>query len=185
MRTMMEKVVSEGGGKTAQIKGYKIAGKTGTAEKLSPNGGYIPGVYIASFVGFVPSDDPQYAMLIMLDSPQGAFYGSQVSAPIFRDTLQQILVAKGIQPGDSKGLPTVESLQRQDMATITPPQMTILEDGKVRLPNLAGFNMRSVAEILQQGKLSLVPHGSGISWQQKPGPGVILEEGDTVEVWFR
>ncbi len=185
MRGMMEKVVSEGGGKTAQIKGYKIAGKTGTAEKLSPNGGYIPGVYIASFVGFVPSDAPQYAMLIMLDSPQGAFYGSQVSAPIFRDTLQQILVAKGIQPSNSKGLPTVESLQRQDTTLATLPQLTILEGGKVKLPNLAGYNMRSVAEVLQQGKLSLVPRGSGISWQQKPGPGVILSEGDTVEVWFK
>ena len=110
MRTMMEKVVSEGGGKTAQIKGYKIAGKTGTAEKLSPKGGYIPGVYIASFVGFVPSDAPRYAMIIMLDSPKGAFYGSQVSAPIFRDTLQQILVAEGVQPSNWDGLPTVESL---------------------------------------------------------------------------
>jgi cell division protein FtsI (penicillin-binding protein 3)/stage V sporulation protein D (sporulation-specific penicillin-binding protein) len=185
MRGMMEKVVSEGGGKTAQIKGYKIAGKTGTAEKLSPNGGYIPGVYIASFVGFVPSDDPQYAMLIMLDSPKGAFYGSQVSAPIFRDTLQQILVAKGIQPSDSKGLPTVESLQRKDSGPTTLPQLTILDDGKVKLPNLAGYSMRSIAEVLQQGKLSLVPKGSGISWQQKPGPGAILSEGDTVEVWFR
>ena len=185
MRGMMEKVVSEGGGKTAQIKGYKIAGKTGTAEKLSPNGGYIPGVYIASFVGFVPSDDPQYAMLIMLDSPKGAFYGSQVSAPIFRDTLQQILVAKGIQPSNSKGLPTVESLQRKDSGPTTLPQLTILDDGKVKLPNLAGFNMRSIAEILQQGKLSLIPRGSGISWKQKPGPGTILSEGDTVEVWFK
>ena len=125
MRGMMEKVVSEGGGKTAQIKGYKIAGKTGTAEKLSPKGGYIPGVYIASFVGFVPSDKPKYAMIIMLDSPKGAFYGSQVSAPIFRDTLQQILVAKGIQPSDSEGLPAVESLisgggEQKELAPGTP-----------------------------------------------------------------
>lgn len=75
MRAMMEKVVSEGGGKSAQIKGYKIAGKTGTAEKLSPKGGYIPGVYIASFVGFVPSDNPRYAMIIMIDSPRVPIMG--------------------------------------------------------------------------------------------------------------
>ena len=124
-------------------------------------------------------------MLIMLDSPKGAFYGSQVSAPIFRDTLQQILVAKGIQPSNSKGLPTVESLQRKDSGPTTLPQLTILDDGKVKLPNLAGFNMRSIAEILQQGKLSLIPRGSGISWKQKPGPGTILSEGDTVEVWCK
>ncbi len=186
MRVMMEKVVSEGGGKTAQIKGYKIAGKTGTAEKLNPKGGYIPGVYIASFVGFVPSDSPKYAMLIMLDSPQGAFYGSQVSAPIFRDTLQQILVAKGIQPTDSTGLPSVESilLPKQE-GEQTLPQLELVDGGRAKLVNLAGYNMRQVASILQQGKLSLIPHGSGISWQQKPSPGTILQEDSTVEVWFR
>jgi len=186
MRTMMEKVVSEGGGKTAQIKGYKIAGKTGTAEKLAKGGGYTPGLYIASFVGFVPSDNPKYAMLIMLDSPRGAFYGSQVAAPIFRDTLQQILVAKGIQPSDSTGLPSVESLllPKQE-ADSKLPQVTLLDNGKVKLPNLAGYNMRQVAAILQTGKLSLVPRGSGISWKQNPGPGAILKEDDTVEVWFR
>lgn len=186
MRGMMEKVVSEGGGKTAQIKGYKIAGKTGTAEKLAKGGGYAAGLYIASFVGFVPSDNPKYAMLIMLDSPQGAFYGSQVSAPIFRDTLQQILVAKGIQPSDFTGLPSVESLllpKQKEEGKL--PQLDLLEGGKSKLPNLAGYNMRQVATILQSGKLSLIPHGSGISWQQKPLPGTILRENETVEVWFR
>lgn len=186
MRGMMEKVVSEGGGKTAQIKGYKIAGKTGTAEKLAKGGGYTPGLYIASFVGFVPSDNPKYAMLIMLDSPKGAFYGSQVSAPIFRDTLQQILVAKGIQPSDSTGLPSVESLllpKQPDEGKL--PQMTLLDDGRAKLPNLAGYNMRQVATILQQGNLALIPRGSGISWKQNPPPGAILKKDEVVEVWFR
>ena len=184
MRGMMEKVVSEGGGKTAQIKGYKIAGKTGTAEKLSPKGGYIPGVYIASFVGFVPSDKPKYAMIIMLDSPKGAFYGSQVSAPIFRDTLQQILVAKGIQPSDSEGLPTVESLisgggEQKELAPLVPQ-----EDGSVKLTNLAGYSMREVAAALEGGNLSLIPIGSGTSWKQDPAPGTVLQPGNTVTVYF-
>ena len=114
MRGMMEQVVAAGGGKAAGIKGYRIAGKTGTAEKLAETGGYAAGKYIASFVGFVPADKPQYAMLIMLDTPQGAFYGSQVSAPVFRDTLQQILVAKGIQPSSSEGLPSFEQHVRNN-----------------------------------------------------------------------
>lgn len=186
MRTMMEKVVSEGGGKSAQIKGYKIAGKTGTAEKLSPKGGYIPGVYIASFVGFVPSDAPKYAMIIMIDSPKGAYYGAQVSAPIFRDTLQQILVAKGIQPNDSSGLPTVESLTvKESEEPVRLPELKPDKDGAVRLPNLAGYSMRQVARILEGGGLLLIPQGSGISWQQKPPPGSILHAGDEVTVWFR
>lgn len=186
MRTMMEKVVSEGGGKTAQIKGYKIAGKTGTAEKLSPKGGYIPGVYIASFVGFVPSDAPKYAMIIMLDSPKGAFYGSQVSAPIFRDTLQQILVAEGIEPSSWDGLPTVESLLARTAKEAAP--LTALEadgNGAVKLPNLAGHSMRNVATALGGAGLQLIPIGSGTSWKQTPAPGRVLHSGDTVTVYFR
>ena len=186
MRTMMEKVVSEGGGKTAQIKGYKIAGKTGTAEKLSPKGGYIPGVYIASFVGFVPSDAPRYAMIIMLDSPKGAFYGSQVSAPIFRDTLQQILVAEGVQPSNWDGLPTVESLLAKT-AKEAAPLATLEADGNgaVKLPNLAGHAIREVAAALGGANLALIPVGSGTSWKQNPAPGTILHKGDTVTVYFR
>ncbi|MEG0797497.1 MAG: penicillin-binding transpeptidase domain-containing protein [Acidaminococcaceae bacterium] len=186
MRVMMEKVISEGGGKTAKIQGYRIAGKTGTAEKLSPEGGYAAGKYIASFVGFVPSDEPQYAMLIMLDTPQGAFYGSQVSAPVFRDTLQQILVAQGIQPSNARGLPSMELLKEEEAAKVVRvmPQMQILSDGRVKLPNLAGLNVRQVAELIQQGQLSLIPHGGGTARRQSVPPGVLLPPGSIIEVWF-
>lgn len=185
MRTMMEKVVSEGGGKTAQIKGYKIAGKTGTAEKLAEGGGYAAGLYIASFVGFVPSDKPEYAMLIMIDSPQGAFYGSQVSAPIFRDTLQQILVAKGIQPSDFSGLPSVEIVKENIHNDNELPQITLMDDGRVKVPNLGGLNMRQVAAVLEQGHLAFIPHGRGKAVRQSPGTGTILNQDDVIEVWFR
>lgn len=186
MRYMMEQVVSDGGGKTARIQGYKIAGKTGTAEKLSENGGYAAGVYIASFVGFVPSDSPQYAMLIMLDSPQGAFYGSQVSAPVFRDTLQQILVAQGIQPSTTTGLPSLDTLKRPEnyKQIDQMPQMQIMPDGKAKIPNFAGLNIRQVAELIQQGRLVLIPHGSGIAKKQSVPPGTIFGPGALVEVWF-
>lgn len=186
MRYMMEQVVSDGGGKTARIQGYKIAGKTGTAEKLSENGGYAAGVYIASFVGFVPSDSPQYAMLIMLDSPQGAFYGSQVSAPVFRDTLQQILVAQGIQPSTTTGLPSLDTLKRPEnyKQIDQMPQMQIMPDGKAKIPDFAGLNIRQVAELIQQGRLVLIPHGSGIAKKQSVPPGTILGPGALVEVWF-
>lgn len=189
MRTMMEMVVSEGGGKTAAIKGYRIAGKTGTAEKLAAGGGYAAGQYIASFVGFVPADKPRYAMLVMLDTPQGAFYGSQVSAPIFRDTLQQILVAKGIQPTSSDGLPSFEEMNavgRKEAADAKAlPALQLLPDGKIKLPTFTGLDMRYTAELLQQGNLRLKPYGSGSAYQQKPSAGTEVEAGSTVEVWFR
>lgn len=191
MRGMMEQVVAAGGGKAAGIKGYRIAGKTGTAEKLAETGGYAAGKYIASFVGFVPADKPQYAMLIMLDTPQGAFYGSQVSAPVFRDTLQQILVAKGIQPSSSEGLPSFEQHVRNNPAvnsTVPPPakmpQMEILADGKIKLPDFSGLDMRQTAELIQQGRLVLVPHGSGRARKQSQPPGTVVAEGTKLEIWF-
>ena len=187
MRAMMEKVVSEGGGKTAAIKGYRIAGKTGTAEKLAEGGGYAAGQYIASFVGFVPADKPKYAMLVMLDRPQGAFYGSQVSAPIFRDTLQQILVAKGIQPTNREGLPSFEMMNdaKAKAKAKQMPQVLLLPNGKIKLPDFKGIDMRYTAELLQQGHLRLKPYGSGIAYQQRPAPGAEVAEGTTVEVWFK
>lgn len=189
MRMMMEKVVSEGGGKPAAIKGYRIAGKTGTAEKLAEGGGYAAGEYIASFVGFVPADKPKYAMLVMLDTPQGAFYGSQVSAPIFRDTLQQILVAKGIQPSSSEGLPSFNEAgvtSGKDMTKVKVlPKPVVEANGKIKLPDFTGYNMRKAADVLEEAGLRLHPFGSGKAYQQNPAPGKEVDKGTTVEIWFK
>ena len=182
---MMEKVVSEGGGKSAQIKGYKIAGKTGTAEKLSPKGGYIPGVYIASFVGFVPSDNPRYAMIIMIDSPKGAYYGAQVSAPISATRCSRSLCSS-VQPSNKADLKTMDSLAEKDGGKEgTLPSLAPSGEKTVRLPNLAGWSLWETMEILQKGGLQLLPIGSGISFKQSPPPGTTLNEGDAVTVWFR
>ena len=189
MRDMMEQVVSGGGGKSAAIKGYRIAGKTGTAERLAEKGGYEKDKYIASFVGFVPADKPKYAMLVMIDTPQGAYYGSQVCAPIFRDTLQQILVAKGIQPISDEGLPSFEQLEQAEAKvaqTEKPvPQLTLLPDGKIKLPDFKGVDMRRAAGIIRQGRLRMKPHGSGFAYKQEPKAGSVVTEGETIEIWFK
>lgn len=184
MRMMMEKVVSEGGGKPAHIAGYQIAGKTGTAEKLAEQGGYAQGEYIASFVGFVPAANPQYAMLVMLDTPQGAFYGSQVSAPVFKDTLQQILVAKGIQPSTHEGLPSFEEDAKDRAKAVKVPVMEFLTDNKVKIPDFTGLDMRQTAELVQRGHLVLVPYGSGRAKKQSLPPGTVAAEGTKLEIWF-
>lgn len=187
MRSMMESVVASGGGKRAGIKGYRIAGKTGTAQRLAEGGGYAEGQYIASFVGFVPADKPQYAMLVMVDTPRGAFYGSQVAAPIFRDTLQQVLVAKGVQPSSSEGLRSLDqasSLGTNKKKTVKIPQIITLPNGKIKIPDFKGLDMRNVQELLQRGHLKLKPYGSGEVFKQVPAPGTEVNENSTVEVWF-
>lgn len=93
---MLEGVVSEGSGKKAYIEGYKVGGKTGTAQKYE-NGGVAQGKYISSFVGFFPSDKPQYLALIVVDEPQGTYYGSAVAAPVAKEIFQDIIDIKNIE----------------------------------------------------------------------------------------
>lgn len=190
MRAMMEQVVAGGGGKTAAIKGYRIAGKTGTAEKIKAEGGYDSGKYIASFVGFVPTDKPKYAMLVMLDTPQGAFYGSQVAAPIFQDTLQRVLAAKGIQPVNKEGLPSFEELhakyQPKEKAAGPKalPVMEPLATGKIKLADFKGLEMRQVAELLHSVGLRLKPYGTGKVVRQEPAAGTEVLQGSTIKVYL-
>lgn len=89
-REILESVVANGTGKNAYIEGYRIGGKTGTAQKVG-QGGYMPGKYIASFVGFAPADDPQIVMMIAIDEPEGLYYGGQIAAPVFKAVMQDVL----------------------------------------------------------------------------------------------
>lgn len=105
LRAILETVVSEGTGKNAYLEGYKVAGKTGTAQKILPGGGYSSNEYIASFIGFAPADHPRIAALVIVDSPQGVYYGGQVAAPVFKnvvlDTLRYLEVPPEIT-GEAK-----------------------------------------------------------------------------------
>jgi cell division protein FtsI/penicillin-binding protein 2 len=98
---MMEEVVTDGTGTAAAVEGYRVAGKTGTAQKPSPSGGYQPGRYVASFVGVVPSDRPRLAILVVVDEPRGAYYGGVVAAPVFSRIASQALWVLGVPPSES------------------------------------------------------------------------------------
>ena len=94
LRFMLEKVVSEGGGKKAYIEGYSIGGKTATSQTL-PRGS---GQYIASFIGFEPADNPQIIALVIIRKPQGVYYGGQIAAPVIKKLYENILpYLEGIQ----------------------------------------------------------------------------------------
>lgn len=92
--SMMEGVVSEGTGKNAYVPGYRVAGKTGTSEKLT-----VDGEYIASFVGCAPADDPRVAVLIVIDEPQGASHGGgAIAAPVAANVIEQTLKYLNVEP---------------------------------------------------------------------------------------
>ncbi|MGE5673815.1 MAG: penicillin-binding transpeptidase domain-containing protein [Mycobacterium leprae] len=90
VQELMVGVVETGTGKNARVPGYKVGGKTGTATKVV-DGKLVRGLYIASFVGFAPYPDPNVAVLISVDEPQGAYYGGQIAAPIFGEVMGEIL----------------------------------------------------------------------------------------------
>ncbi len=87
MREILESVVAEGTGNKAQVEGYRIGGKTATSQKL-PRGS---GKYIASFMSFAPADDPKVMALVLIDEPQGVYYGGTVAGPVMKDLLSNVL----------------------------------------------------------------------------------------------
>ena len=96
MCSILESVVSKGGGKNAYLAGYRIAGKTGTSEKI-PRGN---GKYVASFIGFAPADNPKIVCLVILDQPKPgmAYYGGTIAAPVVKSILEETLQYMGVEP---------------------------------------------------------------------------------------
>ncbi len=97
MAAMLERVVRDGGGKRAYVEGYRVGGKTGTAQTYV-DGRIAVGKYVSSFIGFFPADKPQYLALVVVKEPQGAYYGSVVAAPVAKEIFEGIINLKNIQP---------------------------------------------------------------------------------------
>ena len=97
--SIMEGVVNDGTGVQAAVNGYKVAGKTGTANVVDPvHGGYAPDVYISSFLGIAPADNPRIVMLVKLENCKKSYYGGAVAGPVFRSVCSQVLPYLGISP---------------------------------------------------------------------------------------
>jgi stage V sporulation protein D (sporulation-specific penicillin-binding protein) len=96
LNEMLEKVVSEGSGKHAYIDGFRVAGKTGTAQKYQ-EGIIAQGKYVSSFVGYFPANDPKYLALVIIDEPIGEYYGSTVAAPYAKEVFEGIIKLKNLK----------------------------------------------------------------------------------------
>ncbi len=137
MANVMADGVEYGSGRFAMVEGYRVAGKTGTAEKIAPGGGYLPGAYILSYLGFAPVEDPVVAVYVMVDEPsQGPNWGGQVAGPVFASIVAEIMRYLNIPPDDTVSAP-------QPLEQETVPDLTGLTLGEAQetLEPL-GFGMR-------------------------------------------
>ena len=105
MRLMMESVVSANGtAPSAAIPGYRVAGKTGTAQRIDDTCGCYRG-YTASFIGFAPADNPAYVISVTIQDPKGIHWGGALGGPVFKDVMSFVLKSKGIAPTGTQVIP--------------------------------------------------------------------------------
>jgi membrane peptidoglycan carboxypeptidase len=189
---IMEQVVDHGTATAAQVPGFTIAGKTGTASK-NANGRYSKTDYHASFVGFVPSRQPAFTILVVVDSPHaGTHYGGSVAAPIFQRIADAALRHAGVAPTINP-LPPVLLQASADAASASelvrtaaaagPPQISVVS-GPPTVPDVRGLGAREATRRLV--RLGLVPRltGDGIVIDQDPVAGTALEPGRPCRLWL-
>jgi cell division protein FtsI (penicillin-binding protein 3) len=190
LRLLLAGVTAPGGtGVSAVVAGYPVAGKTGTAQKVNPNGrGYLPETYISSFIGMIPANEPRFVIYVAVDSPQKQFYGSQVAGPLFSRLATFAVRHEGIAPRwlneeQAQGLlPTFElknSLAGNDKDSA--PAEKLNSD---QMPNLQELTVREVQDRLQKRDLSVRIYGSGRVDHFEPSEGTVLKKNDRVEVWL-
>lgn len=134
MRDILESVVSEGSGSQAGVAGYPIGGKTGTAQKVV-NGRYETGKYIASFFGFFPVDDPEIALLVIIDEPKGdKYYGGEIAAPVAGDIFREVIRYMDYKPNFHEN----EDIKKNQQEVIVPEirEMRLDEAYEILLENL-------------------------------------------------
>jgi cell division protein FtsI/penicillin-binding protein 2 len=180
---IMEEVVGRGTARKAQIPGYTIAGKTGTASKLV-NGHYSRSDYNASFVGFFPSRDPALAMIVVVDSPHGAsgYHGGAVAAPVFERIAEAAVRYLGIAPDVNPEPPVLVARQTDSgpikpIAGSVPPATPIEIRNDYLVPDVIGLGARDAVRVLLGRGLKARLVGDGIVVSQVPAAGEPLEPG--------
>jgi cell division protein FtsI (penicillin-binding protein 3) len=182
LTSIMEGVVTDGTAKRAQIDGYTIAGKTGTAQKLE-NGRYSHYDHFASFVGFVPSRDPALAIVVVIDSPHGpnGDHGGMVAAPLFRriaePSLRYLGVPPSLNPAPAVLVAANDPPPHTPASTEAPkPEVTLVASGEPgTVPDLTGMSARDAVRTLVKLGIAARATGDGVVVSQEPRAGMPIE----------
>ena len=165
VRYALESVVTNGTGRPAYIDGYRVGGKTGTAQKVE-NGAYMVGNYIVSFISFVPADDPQIVLYVAIDNPKGTVqYGGVVAAPVAREVLISSIEALNIEKRPN---PTDKNYQPGEKKYII-------------VPNVENMDVKQAKELLKDFNIEYTGSGSKVISQQ-PAPNERILEDSTIRL---
>ncbi len=189
---IMEQIVERGTATYAQVDGYTIAGKTGTAAKLV-NGRYSHTDYYASFVGFLPSRNPVAAVIVVIDSPRAhGYYGGPIAGPVFQRVAEATLRHLGVSPtlgapppvlvARAAERPEIRPARSQRDAAIIP----VGTDSAFNdFPDFRGLSAREAVRVMTKIGLSVRLNGHGVVTSQLPAPGTPIEPGMASELWLQ
>lgn len=168
VRETLESVVAKGTGRPAYIDGYRVGGKTGTAQKVGPDGRYMANNHIVSFIGFAPADDPQLVVYVAIDNPKHTIqFGGVVAAPIVKKIIDDSLRQRNL-PLRKDGL---------EKSYVWPEQPL------VKVPNLIGQHKQDLLQDLSTFQVEV--HGKGsVVIDQNPEPGTAIEEDGTIRIYL-
>ena len=198
MRNILRDVVENGTGYKAEIQGWDIAGKTGTAQKWK-NGKYSNDKFISNFVGFFPYEDPQLLAVIILDEPNQPYHwGSEGAAIAFKRIVERIINMddKIIPPSRNKNSHEYKYTDYANNLKISNEKLvnsnlplglsTIAKfKNKVEMPELRGFSMRKAMSVLHDSELKYNIRGNGVVAWQSPTPGTILKKGSVCTIGLK
>jgi cell division protein FtsI (penicillin-binding protein 3) len=179
---VLKGVVNTGTGIRARIPGYEVAGKTATAQKVDrATGKYSEEKVIASFMGYLPADNPRLAILVVLDEPKRTPYGGTAATPIFQGIAEELIQYMGVPPtegglGGKLTLAQVPHAQKQ--------RDSKQKFAQHQMPDLRGLSMREALAQLERKKIRVRLAGSGMLVDQRPHPGAALKEGCEVFLEF-
>jgi cell division protein FtsI (penicillin-binding protein 3) len=185
----------KGTGKRARLDGWRVAGKTGTAQKADPvTGGYSADRRFSSFVGFAPADAPRVVIGVFVDEPKGDVYGGEVAAPAFREVAEYAMKMLGVPPGGAllaaaQPAPAAPAASTGEEEEEEPPAVEAadrraarLPTGGVAVPSLAGLPARAAIRRLEDSDLAAEIAGSGRVVSQTPAAGRVVGRGSRVRM---
>jgi cell division protein FtsI (penicillin-binding protein 3) len=188
--SMLESVVEkEGTAPRAKMAEYRVAGKTGTAQKVDPVAGGYSDKRIASFAGIVPAEDPRAVVLVVIDEPKNDVYGGHVAAPAFKEITAAVMAYLGVpvsRPRASGLALAVNSAEREESRPRAQPAAAEITDrterGTVRVPDLQGKLSHDAVERLLAAALQPRLSGTGRVVSQLPPAGSLVEKGSRVTI---